>query len=422
MVHSIGIDLGTTFSCVASWDMNRPEVLDNQQSGKLTTPSKVAFTDKQQLVGVAADNQSLLDPKNCIFCSKRLIGRLFSDRDLQKDLISWPFVVVAGEDNRPQFQVTHMGQVKRYTPEEISSFILQKMREIACIKFSEDIRDAVITVPAYFTYAQRKATEDAGTIAGLNVLRVINEPTAAALAYGFHVEFQQPQIVLVYDFGGGTFDVSILRIHRSSFKVLGTGGNTRLGGEDIDNEFVNFIVDDLLKKRNLDVSKDERALLKIRRTCIEVKEILSTADSTEYILDFQAKDVYRKEITAARLGRIIDPLVDVTMSIVTEVMGKASIKAERVDHVLLVGGSSRLRKVHQKLAKMFGEAKIKNRMHPEQVVAQGASILAAILTGEIQDVDPVRLEDVTPLTLGVESDGGQFTACPPMHSLTCDSP
>jgi L1 cell adhesion molecule like protein len=407
---SIGIDLGTTFSCCAAWVNDRPDIIVNEEGGR-TTPSQVAFTKDERLVGVAAYNYSFIDPANTLFCSKRLIGRPFNDPELQTDIQTWPFVVV--EDNgKPVYQVRVQDQDRHYTPEEISSAVLAKLREFAVRTFGGEVKDAVITVPAYFSNAQRQATRDAGMIAGLNVLRIINEPTAAALAYGYyHVKSPNATTVMVYDLGGGTFDVSILSIAGAKFTVLATGGNTHLGGEDFDHLFIDYIVQDILKRHGLDFSKEPKALRKIRKHCVAAKHALSTAASTQIFIDslLHGED-YIMEMTAARLERMISPIVEKTLVVVESVLKDAKLRPDTVDEVLLVGGSSRIPKVKRLLKELFGSNKIRERVNPDEVVAQGAAILAAVLTGQMVETEPPILEDVTPLSLGVESDGGLFTA------------
>uniref|UniRef100_A0A1B0A8R1 Heat shock 70 kDa protein cognate 2 n=1 Tax=Glossina pallidipes TaxID=7398 RepID=A0A1B0A8R1_GLOPL len=407
---AIGIDLGTTYSCVGVWQNNKVEIIANDQ-GNRTTPSYVAFTDTERLIGDAAKNQVAMNAQNTVFDAKRLIGRKYNDPKIQQDMKHWPFKVI-NESGKPKIEVEFKGESKRFAPEEISSMVLTKMREIAELYLGEKITDAVVTVPAYFNDSQRQATKDAGSIAGLNVLRIINEPTAAALAYGLDKNLRGEKNVLIFDLGGGTFDVSILAIDEGSlFEVKSTAGDTHLGGEDFDNRLVNFFVDEFKRKHKRDMSKNIRALRRLRTACERAKRTLSSSSEASVEIDalHEGIDFYSK-ITRARFEELNMDLFRSTLAPVERALTDAKMDKSSINDVVLVGGSTRIPKIQKMLQDFFGGKKLNLSINPDEAVAYGAAVQAAILTGvgssQIQDV---LLVDVTPLSLGIETAGGVMT-------------
>ncbi|CAL4913808.1 unnamed protein product [Urochloa decumbens] len=410
---AVGIDLGTTYSCVAVWRHDRGEVIANDQGNRLT-PSCVAFTGTEKLVGEAAVNQAALNPTNTIFEVKRLIGRRFSEDSVQEDIKLWPFKVIAGHEDRPMIVVQYKGEEKQFSAEEISSMVLAKMRETAEVYLGTKVKNAVVTVPVYFNNSQRQATIDAGTIAGLNVMRIINEPTAAAIAYGLEKMpvLKKGRRVLVFDLGGGTLDVSLLNIDpginmdKGVFEVKAIAGDTHLGGADFDNEMVKYSLQEFIRKhRKVDIRSNHKALRRLRTACERAKRMLSsTAQTTIEVDSLHAGIDFCITITRSRFEELSKDLFRKCVEALGKCLHDAKMDKSSVNDVVLVGGSTRIPKVQKMLQEFFGGKELCRSINPDEAVAYGAAIQASILSGQTDNerLLDILLRDVTPLSLGFD--------------------
>jgi L1 cell adhesion molecule like protein len=412
---AIGIDLGTTYSCVANYEGTNVEIIANEQ-GSFTTPSFVSFTSEERLIGEAAKNQAAMNPENTVFDVKRLIGRRFEDETVTKDIKSWPFKVV-DQGGSPLVEVEYLGETKQFSPQEISAMVLVKMKEVAETKLGKKVEKAVITVPAYFNDNQRQATKDAGAIAGLNVLRIINEPTAAAIAYGLGSgKSDKERNVLIYDLGGGTFDVSLLHIQGGVFTVKATAGDTHLGGQDFDTNLLDHFKKEFTKKTKKDISGDARALRRLRTACERAKRTLSNATQTTVEIDslFDGED-FNANITRARFEDLNQKAFAGTLDPVAQVLKDAALAKDKVDEIVLVGGSTRIPKIQKLLSDFFGGKKLEKSINPDEAVAYGAAVQAGILSGKATSAETadLLLLDVVPLSLGVAMEGNIFAPVVP---------
>ena len=410
MSQAIGIDLGTTYSCVGVWQHDRVEIIPNDQ-GNRTTPSYVAFTDDERLVGDAAKNQTAMNPTNTVFDAKRLIGRKFSDEKVQDDMKDWSYKVVPGIGDKPMINVDFHGETKQFAPEEISSMVLTKMKETAESYLGAAVKDAVVTVPAYFNDSQRQATKDAAVIAGLNCLRIINEPTAAAIAYGLDKNKDEDKHVLIFDLGGGTFDVSLLNIEGGIFEVKATAGDTHLGGEDFDARLLRHFSEEFKRKNKKDLTGNARSLRRLRTACERAKRTLSSTSQTTIEIDslFEGIDFFTT-ITRARFEELNGDLFRKCMEPVEQVLRDSKMDKMKVDEIVMVGGSTRIPKIQQMLSNFFNGKELNKTINPDEAVAYGAAVQAAILSGvDNHNVQDILLLDVAPVSLGLETAGGVMT-------------
>ena len=416
---AIGIDLGTTYSCVGVWQNGKVDIIPNDM-GERTTPSYVAFTDTERLVGDAAKNQITRNPTNTVFDAKRLIGRKFEDREVQEDIKLWPFKVVKDpKSDRPQIVITYQKQEKKFFAEEISAMVLQKLKKTAeDFLGGKEVKDAIVTVPAYFNDSQRQATKDAGTISGLNVLRIINEPTAAAIAYGLDKQEKKEENVLIFDLGGGTFDVSLLSLEDGLFEVKATNGNTHLGGEDFDNRLVEYCAGEFRRKTSIDIKGNAKALRRVRASCEKAKRALSAATQATVDIDalMDGEDL-NVVITRSKFEDLCMDLFKKCMPPLENVLKDAKMSKSQIDEVVLVGGSTRIPKIQSMVQEFFNGKEPNKGINPDEAVAYGAAVQAAIMTNvKDENIEKLILLDVTPLSLGIETVGGVMTVLIPRNS------
>ena len=416
---AIGIDLGTTYSCVGVWQNGKVDIIPNDM-GERTTPSYVAFTDTERLVGDAAKNQITRNPTNTVFDAKRLIGRKYEDREVQEDIKLWPFKVVKdAKSDRPQIVITYQKQEKKFFAEEISAMVLQKLKKTAeDFLGGKEVKDAIVTVPAYFNDSQRQATKDAGTISGLNVLRIINEPTAAAIAYGLDKQEKKEENVLIFDLGGGTFDVSLLSLEDGLFEVKATNGNTHLGGEDFDNRLVEYCAGEFRRKTSIDIKGNAKALRRVRASCEKAKRALSAATQATVDIDalMDGEDL-NVVITRSKFEDLCMDLFKKCMPPLENVIKDAKMSKSQIDEVVLVGGSTRIPKIQSMVQEFFNGKEPNKGINPDEAVAYGAAVQAAIMTNvKDENIEKLILLDVTPLSLGIETVGGVMTVLIPRNS------
>ena len=415
---AIGIDLGTTYSCVGVWQNGKVDIVPNDM-GERTTPSYVAFTDTERLVGDGAKSQITRNPTNTVFDAKRLIGRKFEDREVQDDMRLWPFKVIKDEkSDRPQIVVKYQKQEKKFFAEEISAMVLQKLKQTATDFLGKEVKDAIVTVPAYFNDSQRQATKDAGTISGLNVLRIINEPTAAAIAYGLDKKYKDERNVLIFDLGGGTFDVSLLALEDGLFEVRATNGNTHLGGEDFDNRLVEYCAGEFRRKTQIDIKKNAKALRRVRASCEKAKRALSAATQATVDIDalMDGEDL-NVVITRSKFEDLCMDLFKKCIGPLENVIKDAKMSKSQVHDVVLVGGSTRIPKIQSMVQEFFNGKEPNKSINPDEAVAYGAAVQAAVITNvKDENIEKIILLDVTPLSLGIETVGGVMTVLIPRNS------
>ena len=409
---AIGIDLGTTYSCVGVWQNGRVEIIANDQ-GNRTTPSYVAFAGEERLIGDAAKGQAAANPSNTVFDAKRLIGRKFNDPVVQAEKKLWPFKVTEGANGKPTIEVEWKGETKTFLPEEISAAVLVKMKQTAESYLGSPVKDAVITVPAYFNDSQRQATKDAGAIAGLNILRIINEPTSAALAYGLDRvgADKGERNVLIFDCGGGTHDLSVLTLDDGVFEVKATAGDTHLGGEDFDNALVNYCVEEFKKKHKMDLTSNARAIRRLRTACERAKRSLSSATQASVEIDSLADGIdFQTTLTRAKFESLCDSFFKRTVAPLDQLLKDAKLSKNDIHEIVMVGGSSRIPRIRQLVSDYFGGKKLNDSVNPDEAVAFGAAVQAHILSGgKDAKTDGLVLLDVAPLSLGLETAGGVMT-------------
>ena len=407
-----GFDIGTTTSCAAIWINDRVEIIPDTQTGSRIVPSYVSFGETEKLVGDAAKNQSTMNPKNTIYDTKRLIGRKYTDDVVQKDVKLWSFAVSGDKDNKPLINVKYKNEDKTFHPEEISAMVIQRLKDTTESYLGHELKKVVITVPAYFNDSQRQATKDAGAIAGLEVLRIINEPTAAAIAYGLDkTEDKKEKNILVFDCGGGTHDVSILTLDGGIFEVKATGGDTHLGGSDIDNLIVDYLCDDIKKKHKMDVRENARALKRLNIAAEKAKKNLSAASTTSIEVDSLMDGVdYNTNLSRAKFESLADNVFQRTLKPLEQLLKDAKMGKSDIDEIVLVGGTTRIPKVQELLSSYFNGKQLNKSLNPDEAVAYGAAVQASILTGQGNSkTNELLLLDVAPLSLGIETAGGVMT-------------
>tara|TARA_B100001540_G_scaffold317575_1_gene351342 strand:- start:1565 stop:3484 length:1920 start_codon:yes stop_codon:yes gene_type:complete len=407
-----GFDIGTTTSCAAIWKNDKVEIIPDMNTGSRIIPSYVGFTDDEKLVGDPAKNQSTMNPKNTVYDAKRLIGRKFDDPAVQKDVKLWSFNVTGDSNNKPQINVKHKGEEKSFHPEEISAMVIQRLKETTESYLGHELKKVVITVPAYFNDSQRQATKDAGTIAGLEVLRIINEPTSAAIAYGLDKnDSDKEKNIIVFDCGGGTHDVSILTLDGGIFEVKATGGDTHLGGSDIDNIIVDYLCDDIKKKHKTDVKQNARALKRLNIAAEKAKKNLSSSSSASIEVDSLIDGVdYVHTLSKAKFEQLADPIFKRTIDPINRLLTDAKMSKSDIDEIVLVGGTTRIPRIQNLLSEYFNGKQLNKSLNPDEAVAYGAAVQAAILTGQgNQKTNELLLLDVAPLSLGIETAGGVMT-------------
>ena len=407
-----GFDIGTTTSCAAIWINDRVEIIPDTQTGSRIIPSYVSFGDTEKLVGDAAKNQSTMNPKNTIYDTKRLIGRKFTDDVVKEDVKLWSFSVSGDNNNKPLINVKYKNEDKTFHPEEISAMVIQRLKETTESYLGHPLKKVVITVPAYFNDSQRQATKDAGAIAGLEVLRIINEPTAAAIAYGLDkTDDKQEKNILVFDCGGGTHDVSILTLDGGIFEVKATGGDTHLGGSDIDNLIVDYLCDDIKKKHKMNVRENARALKRLNIAAEKAKKNLSAASTTSIEVDSLMDGVdYNTNLSRAKFESLADKVFQRTLKQLEQLLKDAKMGKSDIDEIVLVGGTTRIPKVQELLSAYFNDKQLNKSLNPDEAIAYGAAVQASILTGQGNSkTNELLLLDVAPLSLGIETAGGVMT-------------